>query len=44
MKLGIVNQVMEGEAAIKNRLMLDKELQTPLHFVEKNFDPQYFWN
>lgn len=24
--------------------MLDKDIQTPLHFVERNFDPNYFWN
>jgi hypothetical protein len=42
--LGIVNQVMEGETSVKNKLMLDKDIQTPVHFIEKNFDPSYFWN
>ncbi len=44
MKLGIVSQVMEGETSVKNKLMLDKDIQTPVHFIEKNFDPNYFWN
>jgi hypothetical protein len=26
---------MEGETSVKNKLM---------HFIEKNFDPSYFWN
>jgi len=43
-KLGIVSQVMEGETSVKNKLMLDKDIQTPVHFVERNFDPNYFWN
>lgn len=24
--------------------MVDKELQTPTHFIEKNLDPNYCWN
>ena len=35
---------MEGETSVKNKLMLDKDIQTPVHFVERNFDPNYFWN
>ena len=42
--MGIVSQVMEGETSVKNKLMLDKDIQTPVHFVERNFDPNYFWN
>jgi len=24
--------------------MVDKELQCPIHFVEKNIEPNYHWN
>ena len=41
-KLSLVNQAVEG--GIKNKLMVDKGLETPLHFVEKNTDPNYCWN
>ena len=43
-KLGIVNQVVEGETSVRNKLMVDKEVETPMHFVDKNLDPNYFWN
>ena len=42
MRLSLVNQAVEG--GIKNKLMVDKCLETPLHFVEKNIDPNYCWN
>ena len=41
-KLSLVNQAVEG--GIKNRLMLDKGIETPTHFIEKNLDPNYCWN
>ncbi len=40
--MSLVNQAVEG--TIKNKLMLDKSVETPLHFIEKNIDPQYCWN
>ncbi|KAM3134829.1 hypothetical protein pb186bvf_012998 [Paramecium bursaria] len=27
-----------------NKLMVDKQEQTPTHFIEKNLDPNYCWN
>lgn len=42
MKLSLVNQAVEG--GIKNKLMVDKGVETPVHFVEKNIDPSYCWN
>jgi hypothetical protein len=24
--------------------MVDKSLETPVHFIDKNFDPSYCWN
>ena len=24
--------------------MVDKDVQTPVHFIEKNLDPNYCWN
>lgn len=24
--------------------MVDKEVETPIHFIEKNLDPNYCWN
>jgi hypothetical protein len=41
-KLSLVNQAIEG--TLNNRLMLDKGVETPTHFTEKNFDPNYYWN
>ena len=41
-KLSLVAQAVEG--GIKNKLMLDKGIETPVHFVEKNIDPNYCWN
>lgn len=41
-KLSLVNQAVEGN--LNNRLMLDKGIETPTHFVEKNLDPNYYWN
>ena len=42
MKLSLVNQEVEG--GIKNKLMVDKGIETPVHFIEKNIDPNYCWN
>lgn len=41
-KLSLVNQAVDG--GIKNKLMLDKGVETPTHFVQKNMDPNYCWN
>lgn len=41
-KLSLVAQAVES--GIKNKLMLDKGVDTPLHFVQKNIDPNYCWN
>jgi len=41
-KLSLVNQAVEG--GIKNKLMVDKGIETPVHFIEKNIDPNYCWN
>jgi hypothetical protein len=41
-RLSLVNQAVEG--GIKNKLMVDKGIETPTHFVEKNIDPSYCWN
>lgn len=35
---------VESGTLLSNKLMVDKELQTPTHFVEKNLDPNYCWN
>ena len=37
-----MNQAVEG--GIKNKLMVDNGIETPTHFVEKNIDPNYYWN
>jgi hypothetical protein len=37
-----VNQAVEG--GIKNKLMLDKGIDTITHITEKNIDPNYCWN
>ena len=29
---------------LSNKLMVDKGMETPLHFNEKNLDPNYCWN
>ena len=34
----------ESGSLLSNKLMVDKEMQTPVHFIEKNLDPNYCWN
>ena len=29
---------------LSNKLMVDKSMETPVHFNEKNLDPNYCWN
>jgi len=29
---------------LSNKLMVDKSIDTPTHFIEKNLDPNYCWN
>jgi hypothetical protein len=41
-KLSLVNQAIEGN--LNNKLMVDKDVETPTHFIEKNLDPNYHWN
>jgi len=42
--LSLYMQVQEGGAGLSNKLMVDKGIETPTHFVEKNIDPNYCWN
>jgi len=42
--LNLFMQNREGGAGLSNKLMVDKGMETPLHFVEKNIDPNYEWN
>ena len=37
-------QSREGIAKLSTKLMVDKSMDTPLHFIEKNIDPNYCWN
>ncbi|CAD8087724.1 unnamed protein product [Paramecium primaurelia] len=34
----------ESGSLLSNKLMVDKDVQTPVHFIEKNLDPNYCWN
>ncbi len=34
----------EGGPGLSTKLMVDKSCDTPVHFIEKNLDPNYYWN
>ena len=34
----------EGGPGLSTKLMVDKSCETPVHFIEKNLDPNYYWN
>lgn len=42
--LSLIMQNREGSMGLSNKLMVDKSCETPTHFVERNFDPNYCWN
>ncbi|KAL4475445.1 hypothetical protein ABPG72_022080 [Tetrahymena utriculariae] len=42
--LNIYVSGQEGGHQLSNKLMVDKGIETPLHFVEKRLDPNYCWN
>lgn len=37
-------QLQEGGSQLSSKLMVDKSIDTPVHFTEKNIDPNYCWN
>jgi len=37
-------QAREGGPSLSTTLMVDKGIETPTHFIEKNIDPNYCWN
>lgn len=37
-------QSKEGGPGLSSKLMVDKSIETPTHFIEKNLDPNYCWN
>ncbi|EGR33080.1 hypothetical protein IMG5_062210, partial [Ichthyophthirius multifiliis] len=42
--LNIYLQAQEGGHQLSNKLMVDKAVETPQHFIEKKLDPNYCWN
>lgn len=42
--LNLLLQSKEGTLTTSSKLMVDKGQETPLHFIEKNIDPNYCWN
>ena len=39
-----LNQMNQKQGKVSTKLLMDKGIETPLHFVEKNFDSNYCWN
>ena len=37
-------QIKEGNHELSTKLLIDKDCETPTHFVEKNIENNYYWN
>ena len=42
--LSPITQVKEGTIVLSSKLLVDQNVQTPVHFLEKNLEPNYEWN
>lgn len=39
-----MNEINQKQGKISTKLLMDKGTDTPVHFIEKNFDSNYCWN